>query len=89
MSGGLEDSDSFVVGTKQTLKAIKANKATKVYIACDADEHIIRPVLQACRERQLEPTMVSTRYQLGRQCCIEVGAAAAALVKDVKANGQS
>ena len=37
------------VGTKQTLKAVVRGQAAEVFVARDAEEHVVRSVIQACR----------------------------------------
>ncbi|MFO7277222.1 MAG: ribosomal L7Ae/L30e/S12e/Gadd45 family protein [Pseudomonadota bacterium] len=55
-------------------------QAAEVFIARDAEEHVVRGVVQACRERDLTITYVDTMAELGRACGIKVGAASAAIL---------
>lgn len=71
-----------IVGVKQTLKALEKGRARVVYIARDAEAHVVQPVLEACQRRGLEPVYVDTMKDLGRHCQIDVGAATAALVDE-------
>ena len=77
----LKAAEKKVVGTKQTLKAVNSGNAIKVYIACDADPKVAKPVLCACEEQCVEVEEVEHMADLGRACSIKVGAAAAAIVK--------
>ena len=43
-----------VIGAKQTLKAIKNGTATIVYVAEDADQKVIQPIVEASRLGNLE-----------------------------------
>lgn len=77
----LKTARARVIGTKQTAKAVEKGQATLVYIARDAEEFVIRDVLRACRERNIETLYVETMAALGKACGIEVGAATAAIIK--------
>lgn len=70
------------VGVKQTLKALEKGRARVVFIARDAESHVVQPVLEACQRRGLVPVYVDTMKDLGRHCQIDVGAATAALVDE-------
>ena len=54
----------------------------KVYIASDAEPHIIRPIQEACEENQIEYEMVESMEMLGRVSGIDVGSAAVAILND-------
>ncbi len=68
-----------VVGTKQTIKALENGEVQKVFIARDAEERIIRPVVSLCEENNIETCYVDTMVQLGKLCGIKVKAATAAI----------
>jgi len=69
------------IGTKQTVKAIAKGQARVVFVAGDAEEHVLRGVLEAAREKGLEVQRVESMVALGKACGIEVGAAAAAILE--------
>jgi large subunit ribosomal protein L7A len=71
-----------VTGTKQTEKVVDNGKAMHVFVACDADERVTRPVLESCKRQNIPVTMVDTMEQLGKACSIKVGAAMAAIVPE-------
>ena len=71
----------FVVGTKQLKKALRDSRAVCVYLAENADPALTQPLEQLCIESHIPVTWVRTMAELGRVCGIEVGAAAAAVVK--------
>lgn len=71
-----------VVGAKQTLKSLKGDRAAVVYLARDAEKRITGPIEGLCRERGVEVIYVPTMDELGSTCGIEVGASAAALLRD-------
>ena len=68
------------VGTKQTLRAVERGQAERVYVARDADGHIVRALLGLCRQRGLPVFEVESMQVLGRTCGVEVGAASAAIL---------
>lgn len=69
------------VGVKQTTKAVQKGVAEVVYIARDAERAIIADLLDLCRQRGVPLKEVDAMAGLGRACGIEVGAAAAAVLK--------
>ncbi|CFX37131.1 Ribosomal protein L7Ae/L30e/S12e/Gadd45 [Syntrophomonas zehnderi OL-4] len=71
-----------VIGSKQVKKAITKGLAKKVYLADDAEPHIIGPLQELCRQYQVEIEEVNKMEQLGNACGIEVGSAAVALLID-------
>lgn len=70
------------IGTKQTAKALEKGTARVVYVARDADEHVIRDLVRACREKSVELVYAESMVVLGKACGIEVGAASAAIVEE-------
>ena len=71
-----------VVGAKQLRRALNSGLARKVYLAENADPAITEPLAQMCDELHIQITWVRSMADLGRTCGIEVGASAAAAVKD-------
>ena len=63
-------SASRVMGIKQVSKAVKR-----------ADERVIKPLQILCREQDVPVEHAATMADLGNACGIEVGAAAAAVLK--------
>jgi len=78
----LKNGAKTVVGVKQTLRVITNGKAKTVFIAADADHHVTDALKKACSEKQVECLEVPSLMELGKACGIQVGAAAAALLKD-------
>jgi large subunit ribosomal protein L7A len=70
-----------VVGTKQTLKAIEKDHVLVVYVARDAEERVVSPIVWLCEEKSLELVLVDTMSELGQACGIKVGAATAAALR--------
>lgn len=70
-----------VIGAKQTTKVLEKKQAEVVYIANDADERIVRRVLELAKERNVPIVMVETMKQLGEACNVEVKTAVAVVIK--------
>jgi len=71
-----------VIGVKQVKKAINKGIAKKVFIALDAEPHIVEPVKELCRQNQIEIETVESMQIMGKACGIEVGSAAVALINN-------
>ena len=70
-----------VIGLKQVTKAVKRRSAEKVLLAGDADERVMEPLRELCRAEGIEVLETESMKALGMACGIEVGAAAAAVLK--------
>ena len=70
-----------VVGIKQLRKALRDDKALKVFVAQDADPKLTGPIVETCREKEVPLEEIPTMSELGKACSIEVGAAVAALLR--------
>lgn len=70
------------VGLKQTMKAVEANRAQVVYLAEDADEHLVAAVLAACHNKNIPVHSAESMKLLGKACGIDVGTAVAAVTID-------
>jgi len=71
----------IVIGTKQTIRALKEGKAMEVIVAEDADAPIIEKVTAAANEASVPITKVDSMKKLGKACKIQVGAAAVAILR--------
>ena len=67
-----------VIGVKQSARAIRAGRAKRVFLACDADRLLTDPIRGACDGLPVEEGY--TMAQLGRACGIAVGAAVVAVL---------
>ena len=79
----LKNSD-FVVGMKETERAIEKKEASAVFIASDCDERISAPLLSACQASDIPAIQEFTKKEIRshlRACGIKVKAAAAAVLK--------
>ncbi|OZM55897.1 50S ribosomal protein L7ae-like protein [Lottiidibacillus patelloidae] len=72
---------NVIVGTKQTLKALKNGLVKEVLIAEDADHKLTTKVLSLAQEKNVPIKKIETMKKLGKHCGIEVGAATAAIVR--------
>lgn len=69
-----------IVGTKQTVKALKNGRVKEVFVAKDADLIVIQKVIQTATELQTPIYYVDSMKKLGKACDIEVGASAVAII---------
>lgn len=70
------------VGSKQAMKAALRDQVAELFIAGDADAHVVEPLLAISRQKGIPVTTVDSMKALGRACGINVGAAAAAILKE-------
>ena len=70
-----------VIGFKQVTKAVNKGLAACVFAADDADGRVTEPLKELCSQKGVELVRVPTMEEIGKACSIEVGAAAAALLK--------
>ncbi|MFC2949281.1 50S ribosomal protein L7ae-like protein [Virgibacillus sediminis] len=68
-----------IIGTKQTLKAMKNGEISEVFIADDADPKITQKVASLAEELNIPCERVDSMNKLGAACGIEVGASTAAI----------
>ena len=70
-----------VIGTNQTIKAIKNDKAVEIFIAKDIDGKIKDKIEREIEEIDIPINYIDSQLELGRACGIDVSAAIAARVK--------
>ena len=70
-----------IVGVKQIRKALQEATARKVFIAENADPHLTEPLAELCSTAGVPVEFVPTMAEIGAICGIDVGAAAAAIVR--------
>ena len=80
MLNKLKEASKKTIGTKQTLKALEKDKVSLVFIALDAEEHVITNLKEMCVKKGIETVPVATMKELGAACGIQVGAASAAIL---------
>ena len=69
------------VGYKQAVRALNENKASKVFVAEDCDDHIKDGVRTLAMQRNTHVFFISTMKELGNMFKIEVGAGCAVVLK--------
>ena len=72
---------SVVIGTKQTVRALKNNLIQEVIIADDADIYLTGRVVETANVVDVPITYVDSMKMLGKACGIDVGAATVAIKK--------
>lgn len=70
---------AVVIGTKQTVKALKQGTIKEVVVAEDADQRLTAKVINVATEVNVPILYVDSMKKLGKACGIEVGAAAVAI----------
>ncbi|UOQ44625.1 50S ribosomal protein L7ae-like protein [Halobacillus salinarum] len=74
-----EAKSDIVIGTKQTLKAMKNGEVTEVITAEDADQSMTEKVARLAKQLGIPHARVTSMRELGRACGIDVGAATVAI----------
>ncbi|MCQ6563641.1 ribosomal L7Ae/L30e/S12e/Gadd45 family protein [Paenibacillus mendelii] len=74
----------FMIGSKQTTKMVEQNKAIEVYVAQDADPRMKDDIVRLCETAGVPVKWIDTMKSLGETCGIEVGAAMAAVIPEIK-----
>ena len=69
-----------VAGVKQSRKAIREGRAKRVYLACDADAAITKPIAAECEAAGIPVETGCTMAQLGAACRVAVGASVAVVL---------
>ena len=72
---------AFVVGMKETERALERGEAVHVLIGSDCDVRVSAPITERCRTAGIPVTSSFTKKELGKACGIKVKAAAAAVLK--------
>ena len=82
-SGQIPDlkGNRILVGSKQLRKALKDDRVAAVFLAENADPRLTDEICKCCGEAGIHPAWVPSMRELGRACGIDVGAAAAAVLK--------
>ena len=72
---------SYVVGLKQTLKMLDAEKVARVYMAKDTDYPIAARLTEECEKRGVPVSEVESKSSLGRAAHINVSASVLSVLK--------
>ncbi len=82
MSGEKAGEGRRVAGVRQVARAIGSGTAAQVYIARDAEKGLTDDIRRAALEAGVPVSDADSMAQLGRFCRIQVGTAAAAVLRD-------
>ena len=75
-------SGKTVSGVKQSRRAVRDNLARAVYLARDADPALTDPIRSLCQEKGVPVIDRCTKRELGQAAGIQVGTAAAAVLRE-------
>ena len=75
-------SGKTVSGVKQSRRAVRDDLARAVYLARDADPALTDPIRSLCQERGVPVDDRYTMRELGQAAGIQVGTAAAAVLRE-------
>ena len=70
-----------VAGIHQVCRVVESGAAEMVFIAADVDERVLGTLLTACRDSGIIPDRTATKAELGAHACLDVGAAAVAILR--------
>ena len=73
--------DGKVVGIKQLRRALTNGSVSKVFLADDADPRLTGPLAEQCETLLVACETVASMQELGKACGIDVGAAAAGILR--------
>ena len=77
----LKSAAKKAVGTKAVLRALTNREAACVYVASDIDTFLYQKVTRACAEVLVPVIKVESSKELGKVCGLQIGCAAAAVLK--------
>ena len=65
-----------VIGIKQCTKALKSDEGKVLYVAKDANDKLISPIIQLAQEKNIKIVEIPTMKELGKMSGIDVKSAA-------------
>jgi large subunit ribosomal protein L7A len=71
----------FVIGTNQTVKALKEGNVRELIVANDADPKVTVKVVNEALDINVPILYVDSMLKLGKACGIEVGASTVAIIR--------
>lgn len=71
----------FVVGLKETLKALKKDQVTSLIIAEDVEVYLMTRVLSQINQKNIPVSFFKSKHALGKHVGINVNATIVALIK--------
>ncbi|MDQ0157006.1 50S ribosomal protein L7ae-like protein [Robertmurraya andreesenii] len=72
---------NIIVGTKQTVKAMRNGQVVEVVVAKDANSSLTSKVISTATEMNIPITYVDSMKSLGKACGIEVAASTVGLIR--------
>ena len=78
----LKQAAKKVVGLKQTAKAVEKKTAAMVFVAQNADDRVVRNIIEQCAAAGIPCHRTVGMEELGKLAGIQVGAAAVAVLAD-------
>lgn len=71
-----------IIGIKQVTRTLAEEQDVKcIYLADDADAHLLERIKSLAAEKQIQLIHVDSRKKLGKYCGIDVGATVVAVLK--------
>lgn len=77
----LKEKTELVGGIKQTKKIVKLGNAKTVYIARDAESHVVSQLEALCKNANIKIIYINSMKELSKMCGIKVNTSAAAILK--------
>ena len=77
----LKEINNKVIGTKQTIKALKNQRVLQLFVANDAEQKVTNPIIDLAHKNRVTIIYVNSMNELGIAANIEVGAAVVAVLK--------
>lgn len=77
----VSQAQNVVIGTKQTVKALKEGNVHELIVASDAEPKVTAKVVEEAILYKVPILYVDSMKKLGKACGIEVGAAAVAIIR--------
>lgn len=84
MSDPMQKGALRVVGFRQVLRALRNEKALRVYLADDASASMKDEVIAAAAVKNVPVQKVASMRALARMCSVDVPASAAAVIEDTE-----
>ncbi len=69
------------IGLKASMRAIKEGCVSKLFVAEDAPKNLTQPLIALAEASFIDTEYIASMKALGRLCQIDVGAAAAVIIK--------
>jgi large subunit ribosomal protein L7A len=79
--GKVLQAQRFIIGTKQTVKALKEGNVRELIVASDADPKVTVKVVNEALDINVPIQYVDSMVKLGKACGIEVGASTVAIIR--------